>query len=149
MPDGAGSGGSGKLGREGGAVGLVPVPIARSDMTIDEVFQRFLAEQRERLAERTYRRYEEVIELLGDCLNNYAYQSLDELERRRWQKEFDSNEDGAFCRLFGPDKIAENLGEFLDYFMVRKVIARPGITQSVRHGHSQVDDLARAARLHR
>lgn len=25
--------------------------------------------------------------------------------------------------MFGPDKITENLGEFLDYFMVRKVIA--------------------------
>ena len=25
--------------------------------------------------------------------------------------------------MFGPEKIAENLGEFLDYFMVRKVIA--------------------------
>jgi len=104
-------------------LGLVPVPIPRSDMTIDEVLVQFLADQRERLSERTYRRYEEVIELLRDCLNSYAYQSLDELEHRRWQKEFDSNEDGAFCRLFGPDKIAENLAEFLDYFMVRKVIA--------------------------
>lgn len=99
------------------------MPTARSDMTIDEVLTQFLAEQRERLAERTYRRYEDVVELLRDCLDGYAYQSLADEERRRWEEEFARNEDGAFCRLFGPAKIAENLGEFLDYFMVRKVIA--------------------------
>lgn len=27
-----------------------------------------------------------------------------------------------FCELFGPDKIPENVGEFLDYFMPHKVI---------------------------
>ena len=99
------------------------MPIARSDTTIDEVLLRFLAEQRERLSVRTYRRYEEVVELLRGCLDGYAHQSLDDEERRRWEAEFEANEDGAFCRLFGPEKIAENLGEFLDYFMVRKVIA--------------------------
>jgi hypothetical protein len=63
------------------------------------------------------------VELLRHCLDGYAYQSLDEDERRRWEEEFETNEEGAFCRLFGPEKIQENLGEFLDYFMVRKVIA--------------------------
>ena len=92
-------------------------------MTIDQVLPQFLAEQRERLSSRSSRRYEEVIELLRHCLDGYAYQSLDEEERRRWEEEFETNEEGAFCRLFGPEKIPENLGEFLDYFMVRKVIA--------------------------
>jgi hypothetical protein len=92
-------------------------------MTIDEVLPQFLAEQRDRLAPRSFRRYEEVVELLRHCLDGYAYQSLDEDERRRWEEEFETNEEGAFCRLFGPEKIQENLGEFLDYFMVRKVIA--------------------------
>ncbi|MFY2861610.1 hypothetical protein ACOJVU_18160, partial [Mycobacterium sp. THU-M104] len=95
----------------------------RSDTTIDEVLTQFLAAQRERLAARTYHRYEDVVELLRDCLDGYAYQSLAGDEHRRWEDEFARNEDGAFCRLFGPEKIAENLGEFLDYFMVRKVIA--------------------------
>ena len=93
---------------------------ARADsserLTIDEVLLQFLAEQRERLSARTYRRYEQVVELLQDCLDGYAYQSLDEEEHRRWEEEFEKNEDGAFCRLFGPEKIAEYLGEFLDYF---------------------------------
>ena len=101
----------------------MPVPIARSDTTIDEALLEFLTEQRKRLSTRTYRRYEEVVELLRDCLDGYAYQSLDEEEHQRWQGEFETNEDGAFCRVFGPEKIVDNLGEFLGYFMVRKVIA--------------------------
>jgi hypothetical protein len=92
-------------------------------VTIDDALPRFLADQRERLSARTFRRYEEVVELLRHCLDGYAYQSLDDGERRRWEAEFEANEEGAFCRLFGPEKIPENLGEFLDYFMVRKVIA--------------------------
>lgn len=91
--------------------------------TIDEALARFLAEHRERLSVRTFRRYEEVVELLRHCLDGYAYQSLDDKERRRWEAEFEANEEGAFCRMFGSEKIPENLGEFLGYFMVRKVIA--------------------------
>lgn len=102
---------------------VAAVPIAPSDMTIEEVLPRFLAEQRRRLSPRTFRRYEEVVELLCHCLDGYAYQSLDDEERRRWEQEFEADEEGAFCRLFGPDKIPENLGEFLEYFMVRRVIA--------------------------
>jgi len=99
------------------------MPIAPPDTNIDAVLPRFLAEQRERLSPRTFRKYEEVVELLRHCLEGYAYQRLDEDERRRWEAEFEAHEEGAFCRLFGPQKIPANLDEFLDYFMVRKVIA--------------------------
>jgi len=61
--------------------------------------------------------------LLHDCPEGYAHQRLGEDERRRWEAEFEAREEGAFCRLFGPEKIPANLDEFLDYFMVRKVIA--------------------------
>jgi hypothetical protein len=91
--------------------------------TIDEVLGRFLAEQRERLSDKTFRRYEEVVQLLRHSLDGYAYSSLDDSERRRWEAEFEAHEEGAFCRLFGPEKIPAHLGEFLGYFMVRKVIA--------------------------
>jgi hypothetical protein len=107
----------------GAAVRFAPMPIAPPDMTIDAVLPQFLAEQRERLSPRTFRKYEEVVELLRHCLDGYAYQYLDDVERQRWEAEFEAREEGAFCRLFGPEKIPENLGEFLDYFMVRKVIA--------------------------
>jgi hypothetical protein len=61
--------------------------------------------------------------LLRHSLDGYAYSSLDDSERHRWEVEFEANEEGAFCRLFGPEKIPAHLGEFLGYFMVRKVIA--------------------------
>ena len=37
--------------------------------TIDEVLGRFLAEQRERLSDKTFRRYEEVVQLLRHSLD--------------------------------------------------------------------------------
>jgi len=36
---------------------------------------------------------------------------------------YDAGDEQAFCHLFGPEKIPEHLGSFLDYFMVRKVFA--------------------------
>lgn len=97
--------------------------VRESLASIDSVLEQFLAEQRERLSDRTFGRYEEVVALLRHSLDGYAYTALDAEERRRWEVEFEANEEGAFCRLFGPEKIPGHLGEFLDYFMVRKVIA--------------------------
>ena len=96
---------------------------AEGNATIDVVLDQFLIEQRARLSERTFRGYETVIRLLRHSLDGYAYSSLGDAQRQLWEAEFESNEDGAFCRLFGPEKIPAHLGEFLDYFMVRKVIA--------------------------
>ena len=95
----------------------------RDHPTIDDVLDEFLAEQRERLSARTFRTYDEVLELLRHSLDGYAYSSLDGDERRRWEQAFESGDEGAFCHRFGPEKIPEHLGEFLGYFMVRKVIA--------------------------
>ena len=91
--------------------------------TIDEALDAFLAEQDKRLAERTYRNYLEVIELFRDCMNGYGYESLSELERRRWQQAFDAGDERAFTRLFGPEKIPEQVGQFLGWFVIRKVMA--------------------------
>ncbi len=91
--------------------------------TIHDVLSEFLAEQRERLSANTVHTYEEVIELLRHSLDGYAYTSLDRGEHQRWEQAFESGDEHAFCRLFGPEKIPEHLGEFLGYFMVRKVMA--------------------------
>lgn len=91
--------------------------------TIDEVFLEFLDDQQRQLSPRTWRRYAEVVELLRACLNGYGYQSLPETDRARWEAAFDAGDEEAFCRLFGPEQIVENYGEFLGYFMVRKVLA--------------------------
>lgn len=91
--------------------------------TIDEALDTFLAEQEKRLAPRTYRNYLEVVELFRDCMNGYGYESLSELERRRWQQAFDAGDERAFTRLFGPEKIPEQVGQFLGWFVIRKVMA--------------------------
>ncbi len=91
--------------------------------TIDEALDTFLEDQRKRLSAKTLSNYENVVSLLRSSLNGYAYQSLDGLEEKRWRKAFDAGDEEAFTRLFGPEKIVENLGEFLGYFMVRKVMA--------------------------
>ncbi len=92
-------------------------------VTIDEALEAFLQEQRERLSPRTMRTYDEVVFLLRSSLNSYAYDSLDELEQSCWRKAFDDGDEEAFTKLFGPDKIVGHLGEFLGYFMIRKVMA--------------------------
>lgn len=100
-----------------------------AEATIDDLFEAFLTDQRTRLAARTVRNYEAIIGLLRDCLNGYGHQSLDADERRRWEAAYDQDED-AFVHLFGADKITENLGEFLDYFMIRKVAAGEELLRS-------------------
>jgi len=46
-------------------------------MTIDEALSAFLAEERERLSERTMRNYGYVVELLSDSLNGYGPNGLE------------------------------------------------------------------------
>jgi len=98
-----------------------PAPNAR---TIDVVLDEFLDDQRARLSLKTFRQYQPVIELFQHSLNNYGYSSLDESETARFNSAYKASGDQhrEFCQLFGPDKIAENVGEFLNYFMVRKVM---------------------------
>ena len=92
---------------------------------IDEVLDRFLADQRGRLAAKTFAHYEQAIALLKDCLNGYGYQWLDKPDAALFDRLYNAKgaEHREFCQIFGPEHILPNLGEFLDYFMVRKVIA--------------------------
>ena len=56
-------------------------------------------------------------------LNGYAANHLSRDEFAQWEERMDAGDELAFTGMFGPDKIAENLAEFLDYFMVSKVAA--------------------------
>jgi len=93
--------------------------------TIAEVLKEFLAEQRHRLAARTFARYEYVVQLLERSLNGFGHQSLDKADAARFERLFDATgaEHREFCDVFGPGQILPNVGEFLGYFMVRKVVA--------------------------
>jgi hypothetical protein len=118
-------------------------------MTIDAVFDAFLADQRARLSERTYANYQSVIELLGDCLNSYGPNTLSPSEHNQWETAF-KNDEEAFVHLFGADKIIDNLGEFLGYYMIRKVWAGQELLKAAAtvtkkltawlHAHGLIDD---------
>lgn len=127
-----------------------------ANVTIDALFDAFLADQRARLAPRTLRKYETVVELFAACLNSYGHRSLDPAERRRWEGAC-GHDEGAFVHLFGADKLVDNLGEFLGYFMIRKVAASEDLLRAAgtvtkklagwlaEHGHLDPDDARVAA----
>src|SRR6266545_5354321 len=92
-------------------------------ISIERALNDFLAEQRVRLADSSFRQYLQVVDLLCSSLNNYALDGLSERDRRLFTEAYDAGDEQAFCHLFGPEKIPEHLGSFLGYFMVRKVFA--------------------------
>jgi hypothetical protein len=96
-----------------------------AEPNIRRVLEEFLEEQRKRLAPRTLARYEAVLDLVRSHLNGYAHEGLSAPEAALFERCY--NAEGAehreFCELFGPEKILENLGSFLGYFMIRKVMA--------------------------
>jgi len=98
--------------------------------TIKDVFNEFLAEQKVRLKPRTYKGYHEAIGLFEDCLNGYGYNRLSTEESERFDELYDEGKE--FCEVFGPDKITSSeIAEFLDYFMVKKVIASSTFMKTV------------------
>ena len=93
-------------------------------VTIEQVLQEFLDDQALRLKKGTLDKYGSIIGLLEACLEGYGHNYLDQTEGELFAEHYDSavGEEAVFCRLFGPEKIADNTGEFLGYFMPRKVI---------------------------
>ena len=98
---------------------------ARGDKpTISKVLAEYLRAEKGRLSPKTHARYIEVIALFTNSLNGYAANSLSPFERARFDKLFNAEgeQHREFCDIFGPEHILENVGEFLNYFMVSKVI---------------------------
>jgi hypothetical protein len=104
-------------------------PVGQS-ITIDQVLEAFLEDQRRGLSARTMRNYDYVIELLRHSLNGYAYTSLDNDDTKRFEEASRAGDEEAFCHLFGPEHILGHLGEFLGYFMVRKVMGGQELLRS-------------------
>jgi hypothetical protein len=98
--------------------------IKPAEKPIKAVLAEFLADQRQRLKPKTLSRYESIIELFEASMDGYAYQYLDEDESALWDDLYNANgpEHREFCEIFGPEKIPQNVGEFLGYFMPHKVI---------------------------
>ena len=104
-------------GERGDATSLASTPC------IDDVLADFVADQEQRLAASTARRYARIIELLRTCLNDYGHQWLTGELSSRWRAAFDAGDAQAFTRLCGPEQLVEGYAEFLGYFMIRKVAA--------------------------
>ena len=100
--------------------------------TITAVLAEFLDEQQQRLSPKTFAQYQDVVELLQHSLNGYAYLTLSELDAKRFDQRFKAPGDAhrEFCELFGPEYILPNVGEFLGYFMVRKVSASQALLRA-------------------
>ncbi|MGQ9722691.1 MAG: hypothetical protein ACUVXA_15380 [Candidatus Jordarchaeum sp.] len=99
-------------------------------VTMKQVLTEFLREQKARLKPRTYRGYVDAIEFFEDYLDGYAYQYLDEENNQLLDKL--SEGDKQYCEIFGPDKLgACEFGEFLNDFMIRKVMGSKELMKTV------------------
>ncbi len=66
--------------------------------------------------------------MLRSYLDGYGHDLLSPAERRSWQQRYDADEEaGAFCNVFGPERILEGLDGFLGWFVIRKVLGPPEI----------------------
>jgi len=89
-------------------------------MCIKDVFEQFLSEQESKLAPKTSRDYASVIELFEHQLDGYAWNHLADGDKAYNQAK---KKGKSFIDLYDHTHIEENVGEFLDYFVPRKVIA--------------------------
>jgi hypothetical protein len=98
--------------------------------SIEEVLTLFLRDQQKRLKPRTFNRYEEVIDLLRHCLNGHGYHDLDNSSEVALYEKLYFQKNLEFCFIFGPEKIFSSLANFLNYFMIRKVMASEALLQA-------------------
>ena len=103
-----------------------------SEKTIEAVLDEFLKEQQKRLKPSTMRKYEDVIDLFQSCLDGYGHQGLDKQEAALFDRLYNAegDEHREFCQVFGPGKIAGSVHEFLNYFMIRKVMCGKELMQA-------------------
>jgi hypothetical protein len=103
-----------------------------AEKTIETVLDEFLEAQRKRLKPSTMRKYESIIVLFQSYLNGYAQQYLDKQEEALFERFYNAkgDEHREFCQIFGPEKIPTGIHEFLDYFMIRKVMCGKELMQA-------------------
>ena len=92
--------------------------------TIAEVLEQFLEEQQTRVKSDTFRKYADIVYLFRESMNGYASQCLDEEQTELFNHFFglQGEDHREFCDIFGPSEILGNVSEFLNYFMIRKVM---------------------------
>jgi len=84
-------------------------------VTISQVFDEFLGDQKSRISPKTFSKYQSIISLYKSYLESYwpghdgEYAAI-------------TKKGGTYCGTFGPEDATEGFGEFLGYFMPRKVL---------------------------
>jgi hypothetical protein len=103
-----------------------------AEKTIEAVLDEFLKEQQERLKPSTMRKYEYILDLFQSCLDGYGHQGLNKQESALFDRLYNADGDGhrEFCQVFGPEKIPDSVYEFLNYFMIRKVMCGKEMKQA-------------------
>ncbi len=92
---------------------------------IAEVLVEFLADQRKRVARGTFRNYQGIVDLFQQGLDRYGHEGLGKAERKLFERLYHAKGKAQreFCQIFGPEHILPQVGYFLNFFMIRKVIA--------------------------
>lgn len=91
--------------------------------TISQAFEEFLDDQKTRISPKTFSKYQNVIGLYKAYMENYwpghdgEYATI-------------SKKGGTYCGTFGPEDATEGYGEFLGYFMPRKVLCGKEMMQA-------------------
>lgn len=83
--------------------------------TISQVFEEFLQDQAGRISPKTLSKYRGIIELYESYLESYWPGHDAEYEKT-------TKAGGTYCGTFGAEDTTDGYGEFLGYFMPRKVM---------------------------
>jgi hypothetical protein len=97
---------------------------AKPAKTLAQIFAEFLADQKARVSHKTFLKYQGVIDLYKSYLESY-WPGHDQAEYDRITKA-----GGTFCGTFGPEEATAGYGEFLGYFMPRKVMCGKEMMQA-------------------
>ena len=87
-----------------------------ANKTISQVLEEFPSDQEVRLSPKTLSKYEGILSLFESYLESY-WPGHDQEEYNHI-----TGQGGTFCGSFGPEEIPGGYGEFLGYFMSRKVM---------------------------
>ena len=99
--------------------------------SIADAVEEYLGERDKPTKARPHSVKRSIVELLESYMDSYAYESLpkdeEEMWRRRWEQDEEAN---SFSRTFGPQRIPEHVGAFLGWFIIRKVLGGPEISEA-------------------
>ena len=88
---------------------------AKPAKTISDVFEEFLTDQKGRISDRTFSKYEDIIDLYKSYLESYWPDHDDEYDKI-------TKAGGTYCDTFSAEDATSGYSEFLGYFMPSKVM---------------------------